>query len=492
MKSSFKNLFGDDEDLKKETKVKVEWEPIKLQTEEQKPVVRKSGLKSLKESLGIEDKPKEEPVEVSVPVLDIPIKLPVLTEIVEEKEEPAEEIKEEVFIAPEPELPKSVIQKAAEYIAKEAKVNESLYQNPNPPNVDGNFDAVTKKLKQLETWVGRIASHGPGGGDANPHDVIEFLDRGVRFTPTPRMMYWNNTEDCVNITQADGSSLQVGLENYIRVYNDTGNTLSNGTFVGFTGSKGGVATVRPYVNTVDNQPLYSVGVLTTDVSDNTYGRATVLGMVRDIDTTGNAVGESWAVGDILWASTDYDGKFTKFKPTSPNVAISVAAVTTVDATVGEILVRPAIWPRFYSGDFFSNQTQIAPNANFAHKVTFSNTLFTSGIIRTGNTFSVVESGLYRFDVRMQLSSTNASQKSLVSWFKKNNENVPFSSARKSTSDNGGYLILKFAQAISLDPTDNVEIFYAVTDTSITIDSPAPINGEANIASVQLLVTQPSL
>jgi hypothetical protein len=36
VKSSFKNLFGDDKDLTKEMKVKVQWEPIKLQTEEQK------------------------------------------------------------------------------------------------------------------------------------------------------------------------------------------------------------------------------------------------------------------------------------------------------------------------------------------------------------------------------------------------------------------------------------------------------------------------
>ena len=493
MKNSFKNLVGKDSDLNTETRVKVEWEPIKLQTEEPKPVIRKSGLKSLKESLGIETKPKEE-VQIEVPVLDIPIDIPILNEVIEQKVEPKKEIVEEVFIQPEPVLPKSVIQKAAEYIAKEAKVNESLYQNPNPPIVDKNFNEVTNKIKQLETWLGKIASHGPGGGDANPHDVIEFLDRGVRFTPTPRMMYWNNTEDCLNITQADGSTLQVGLENYIRVYNNTANTFANGTFVEFTGvdADGDAPTFRAYVNDANAQPLYSIGVLTTDVLSNTHGRATVLGLVRNIDTTGNAVGEVWSNGDILWANPSYPGNYTKVKPTAPNIAISVAAVTSVDETEGIILVRPTIWPRLRYGDFFSTTTQAASAPNQDTRLAISNTLISSGFTLSGNTVIALDSGLYKFQSRVQIVSSSSNSKSIVLWYKKNGVNVERSAVRQSISENGGYRTITNFQVISLDAGDNVSVHFAVTDTSLTVAAPETFGGAANVPSIQLAVTEAAL
>ena len=493
MKNSFKNLVGKDSDLNTETRVKVEWEPIKLQTEETKPVIRKSGLKSLKESLGIETKPKEE-VQIEVPVLDIPIDIPILNEVIEQKVEPKKEIVEEVFIQPEPVLPKSVIQKAAEYIAKEAKFNESLYQNPNPPAVDKNFNEVTNKIKQLETWLGRIASHGPGGGDANPHDVIEFLDRGVRFTPTPRMMYWNNTEDCVNITQADGSTLQVGLENYIRVYNNTANTFENGTFIEFTGADelGDAPTFRSFINNKDTVPLYSVGVLTVDVASNTHGRATVLGLVRDIDTTGNAVGEVWSPGDILWANPSYPGKFTKVKPTAPNVAVSVAAVMTKDPTEGIILVRPTIAPRLYYGDFYSTAPQAAPSPNQDVRVAISNTLISSGFTLSGNVITAQNSGLYKFQYRMQITSSSSNQKSMITWFKKNGTNIPYSAVRQSVAENGGYRTITNFQVISLNANDNVSVHFTVTDTTLTLDSPVVFDGAPNIPSLQLSVTEAAL
>ena len=495
MKSSFKNLFGDDEDLKKETKVKVKWEPIKLHTEEQKPVVRKSGLKSLKESLGIEDKPKDTVIEVSVPVLDIPINLPILVETTKEKEEQVEELTEEVFVAPEPQLPKSVIAKAAEYIAKEARINESLYQNPNPPLADSNFDSVTKKLKQLETWVGRIASHGAGGGDANPHDMIEFLDRGIRFAPTPRMMYWNNTEDCVNITQADGSTLQVGLENYIRVFNNTANTFANGTFVEFTGvdSEGDAPTFRAYVNDANAQPLYSIGVLTTDVASNTHGRATVLGLVRDVDTTGNAVGEVWSDGDILWANPAYPGNYTKVKPTAPNVAIAVASVTNVSTTNGILLVRPAIFPRLFYGSFVSTTPQTAANTTSEFAITLDRTEFASGfVIENNSRIKALNSGLYNIQFSIQFSSTNASAKNIFIFPKKNGVNIQDSSTVFTITGNGTNLVPYLNYIVSLNANDYIEIFFGVSDTAAVIASPAVPAYSPNIPPVLLTVTEVAL
>ena len=108
---------------------------------------------------------------------------------------------------------------------------------------------------------------------------------------------------------------------------------------------------------------------------------------------------------------------------------------STNATTGRLLVRPTIWPRLYSGDFFSTKSQIAAAPDTDTKIELANTLVSSGVVLTDNTITVAESGLYRFDVNCQIASTNSSEKSLVIWYKKSSNNVPFSAVRQSLATN---------------------------------------------------------
>ena len=426
--------------------------------------------------------------EVDLIEKNIPIQ-PSLEDLEEHhrKVKPAEQPKKEVV------KEQSLIEKAAQSITNEIKEQKS-FQQPNPPIVGNEIGDIRKKIRYLEQWVGKISAHGAGGGDANPFDRVEWMERGIRFEPKPRMAYWNNTEDCLNITHADGSTLQVGLENYITVYNDNAETQVNGMFVEFTGvdPHGDNPTFRPFVNDANAEPLYSIGVLTTDVLSNTHGRATQLGLVREVNTTGSDVGETWSQGDVLWASPSYPGKYTNVKPTAPNIALSVAAVTKVDATDGIMLVRPTRWPRLYYADYDSEQNQIATAINTEQEVRLSNTLFESGFVRSGNAAVALESGLYKFDVRAQLSSTNSSQKSMIYWFKKNGVNIEYSAVRQSVATNAGYATITDSQVVSMDKGDNVTMAFSVDDTALFISSPAVFDGAPNIPAVQLAITEVAL
>ncbi len=496
-KISLKNLVKEDLERPVE-KLSAGWQPIVQKVEQVKIVENiiskpRAGMKSLME-VQTELQPfKKEPVNELVQSFAAQIEEQEKIRVIEPVKPIVETITEaKIEAAPNPIKEETLIDKASAYITSQTK-NEDSYQQPAVVT-PANFSEVSRKLKFLEEWVGKIAMAGPGGGDGNPFDKIEFMDRGVRFTPTPRMMYWNNTEDCVNITQADGSTLQVGLENYIRVYNNTGNTFTNGTFIEFIGvdAEGDSPTFRAFVNDANTQPLYSIGVLTNDVASNTHGRATVLGLVRDIDTTGSVVGESWSIGDVLWANPTYPGKFTKVKPTSPNVAISVAAVVTTGVTNGSILVRPSIWPRLRYGDFYSTVTQAAPAPNQDVKLAIGNVLITSGFTLTDNTITALDSGLYKFDSRVQLTSTSASAKSIILWYKKNGINVPYSSVRQSVTDNNGFATIINFQIISMDANDNVTVHFAVSDTALSVASPAIFDGAPNIPSIQIAVTEAAL
>jgi cell fate (sporulation/competence/biofilm development) regulator YmcA (YheA/YmcA/DUF963 family) len=73
---------------------------------------------------------------------------------------------------------KTLVEKAAHEISKQVQEAES-FQQPNPPAVEPNVDAIVKKIKFLEQAIGKIAVTGPGSGSG---DVVDLTHRVVSVT----------------------------------------------------------------------------------------------------------------------------------------------------------------------------------------------------------------------------------------------------------------------------------------------------------------------
>jgi hypothetical protein len=290
----------------------------------------------------------------------------------------------------------------------------------------------------------------------------------------PGMLTWNEFEDCLDIVQNDGSILQVGLENYVQVINHTGATLQNGSVVKFSGvAFEEIPEVNPMIADGSVEPLYIVGVLTNTLIPGQIGRATILGKVRSIDTTGSEVGETWNRGDLLWAHPSQPGKLTKFRPTAPNVSVSIAAVLKVGITNGVLLVRPTIFPRLFYGTFSSALTQTATAINTPKAVTFETTDISSGVRMVNSSRVTTDSaGLYSFDFRLQLTSSNSAQKNMYIWARKNGTDITRSSSKVTLVGNGVELVPSWSFTVSMQPGDYFELMYAVDDTAILINAPA--------------------
>lgn len=281
------------------------------------------------------------------------------------------------------------------------------------------------------------------------------------------VLSWNEQEDCLDIEQEDGSTLQTGLENYIRVKNNTGSTMSEGTLVMFTGVNGNnEPTAAPLVANSTFNPLYSIGVLTNDVANGTIGRATTFGKVRKINTTGSAVGETWTEGDILWANPNHNGKLSKVKPTAPIPAISVAAVLKAHATDGILLVRPLLQPRLFYGVFTSNTTQTCLTSNNATPIKYNSTQFASGHeIVTYNAVanSALQAnfaGLYNYQFSLQVQSSTASKQSIWIWARKNGTDIPASGSQLTVESNGGNLVPSWNFVVSMAAGDKFQLMWA--------------------------------
>lgn len=425
-------------------------------------------------------------------------------------------------------LPTSTVDAVDEYLRR--NVRESTVVNPEPvlAQPGRNLEA---EVKRLEQWVSRIAATGPGSGEVwfkflndvnrdtmtpgNDNWVLEYdvATKKVQFTKNvgpletlmfntsgsvqavvPGQLHWNPAEDCLDIHQYDNTTLQVGLENYITVYNDTTSTLTNGTVVRFGGiaSDQETPTATPHLADGTVPPLFTIGVLTTDVPPGSRGRATILGKVRDLNTTGASAGETWQTGDLLWVSPTMPGYLTKVKPTAPSIVVSVAAVLKVNNTSGIILVRPTVFPRLRYGRF-SNSTNITTSSiNTGISVRFNTTQLANGFYVSSNSrIYATESGFYDFIFGAQILSTNASAKNIWIWSRKNG-NIDSEARRQGIVGNSVYATLAQNFTISMNAGDYVEIRYAVDDVSVEFEAAAATAFAPISPSVTLTVAEIAL
>ena len=282
---------------------------------------------------------------------------------------------------------------------------------------------------------------------------------------------YSTEEDTLALTHLNNVIQHIGFDTFMRCKNNTGSTIPKGRIVGFSGVSGDIL-VSQYIANGTIPELYFVGVTAFDMANQDVGAVYVYGKLDGIDTTGTPVGETWAVGDILYASATTAGRFTKVRPTAPNVVISVAAVLTVSATVGEIMIRPLIPLGLDYGTFISSTDQTVAAINTATAVTYTATEISNGVTlgTPASRIVVSQAGYYHVAVSAQVSSTNASAKNVFVWLERNGTNVADTARAVSISGTGTYQAMAAVYDISLQANDYIRIMWASSDVNVALDA----------------------
>jgi hypothetical protein len=158
----------------------------------------------------------------------------------------------------------------------------------------------------------------------------DFVD--YRTSPTATVTsavgrtWWDST-GTLNIGMGGGNiTQQVGEELF--VYGKASAAINDSPLqiVYHTGTVGasGVITFAPTVAGITDENAI-VGVATEPIANNGFGRVTYFGVVRGINTTGSAYGETWADDDVIWYNP-VTGNPTKVKPSAPNIKFQVGLV----------------------------------------------------------------------------------------------------------------------------------------------------------------------
>lgn len=195
------------------------------------------------------------------------------------------------------------------------------------------LDAADVGADAAGTAAAAVSAH---EADTTPHAVITQVDKigfdtAAAQTAGVGEMVWNAADGTADLGLPGGVTLQVGQEQLIRVLNKTGSTIQNMHVVYITGAQGNrVTAAQAQANSVNADK--TLAVATQDIANNAEGFATILGLVRGINTS------AWAEGTELWLSAAVAGAITNVRPAAPNHQVRVGYVVRSHASEGSIYV----------------------------------------------------------------------------------------------------------------------------------------------------------
>jgi len=162
------------------------------------------------------------------------------------------------------------------------------------------------------------------------------------------------------------------------------------------------------------------------------------------------------------------------------------------ATVNELLStddggRYLYMPR---GLFYSTIDQTAALTNTGYPVRFENTYIGSGVSITGvnNTrIAATVDGVYNFQVTLSTEHTNASTATIWTWINKNGTNVPYGGQIQKVKGSGAHAVF-WNFSIDLAAGQYIEMYWATSDTALSLQSTVPTSPHPGIPSAIVAVS----
>jgi hypothetical protein len=171
---------------------------------------------------------------------------------------------------------------------------------------------------------------------------LTFAD-GLKLGTTPtvgdfeegKIYYDSVNKTIVGMIDTD-VTMQIGQEELILCYNNTGIDIPNGSMVYPTGANGDIPTIA--LAKADSISTYlSMGMATQNILNGSSGFVTNRGIVHDIDTS------SFVEGQTLYLSPTVAGGVTNVAPTDVNYfSVMVGVALFIDSLTGSIYVRQVL------------------------------------------------------------------------------------------------------------------------------------------------------
>ena len=195
-------------------------------------------------------------------------------------------------------------------------------------NAVTRFDGTTGKLIQNST-----STLDDNGNYGNVNSI--GLDTTPATLPTGAgTMFWDDGDGVSSVILKGGNTtLQVGTQQYARVYNDSGTTLTLGQVVYISGAQGNRVAVKLARADVEATSFGTIGLVAETITNGAEGFIIVSGALYKLNTNGLTAGAA------VYLSTTTAGAITTTKPQAPDQLVVLGWVERVSATVGSIYVK---------------------------------------------------------------------------------------------------------------------------------------------------------
>jgi len=175
---------------------------------------------------------------------------------------------------------------------------------------------------------------------------LDYLDIDTTAAPADAVgrIKWNNTDGTIEVGLKGGNStLQVGQETVLRVYNSTGSPMVDGQVVRIIGTQGSsrVSVALAQADTQANATRLA-GIVTETIPSHSEGFVTRFGLVRNFDTF------AFTEGAPVYLSPTVPGGLTSIQPTTPYVEVSIGECIRKNNNNGILLVNTPAHPAFHS------------------------------------------------------------------------------------------------------------------------------------------------
>lgn len=254
-------------------------------------------------------------------------------------------------------------------------------------NSNNAVNWATGEKQVFVTQPSSKASYVDAAGNQSNSDFATHIDLNTTIATKPaysegRLFYDKAFGALAFYNDESDITLQIGQEEYIRVYNDTGATVSNGIPVYLTGESGATPTIAVARADGTYEQAKAVGIATHDIENNSVGYVTTRGLIADVDTSHLTVGEP------VHVAIGAAGGTVSLSPTYPNYPTEVGICLISNASTGCIYVA-------ISDESFQTM-RVQGNSHFDANLTVDGDFTVNGTQTITNSNNIALSGAFNY------------------------------------------------------------------------------------------------
>lgn len=170
-------------------------------------------------------------------------------------------------------------------------------------------------------------------GSEEPVQAVGFDTTTSNPTYGEGKLFYDHTDHSLAYyNESENVTVNIGREELLRVYNNTGSVIDNGKLVYVNGAYDGWPTVTMAQADTYAKSQATIGMATESIGAGEYGYICVNGIVHDLNMS------AYAAGTLLYLSATTPGGITDVMPLQPNYVVKIGTCISASATIGEVHV----------------------------------------------------------------------------------------------------------------------------------------------------------